>query len=67
MPIGNEALNVALTFDDGHTEHYDIARTLHRRKIRATFFSDYGIERMEKETPAYATAKPNQENARNES
>lgn len=43
MAIGNGSLNVALTFDDGYAEHYEIARILHRRKIRATFFLITGL------------------------
>jgi peptidoglycan/xylan/chitin deacetylase (PgdA/CDA1 family) len=50
MGIANDRLNVALTFDDGYAEHYDIARTLHRRQIRATFFLITGLREWKNKT-----------------
>lgn len=44
MGVSDKPLKVALTFDDGYAEHYEIARTLYRRQIRATFFLITGLK-----------------------
>ena len=57
MGVANQPLNVALTFDDGYVEHYDIARALHRRQIGATFFLITGLREW-KDKPLL-TLQPN--------
>jgi len=57
MAIAGEPVNVALTFDDGYAEHYEIARTLYRRRISATFFLVTGLREWNKKP--LLTQQPN--------
>lgn len=41
---------MALTFDDGYLQHYDIARLLHALHIRATFFLITGLQLWNRKT-----------------